>query len=274
MVFIKGPDGNNMSSTSRTIDPEGIRIAPNGNLYISSEGNWNAAAASRFQPFVREFKIDGTYVRDFEMPTAFNYVDNATTGARNNKLFEALAVTPNGTVFTANEDALIEDGPITTLTAGSVVRVVKLNPATGKPLAQYAYNVGPIPVDKGPTGAFAPDNGLPELLAISETEFIAIERAFADGVGNTIKLFLTKIESDTTDVSGLKSLTGAVYKPMTRELLLDMPINYNGVKLDNIEGISWGPRLPNGNRTLILVSDNNFSDTQTTQFLAFEVLKK
>jgi hypothetical protein len=201
-------------------------------------------------------------------------VDNATTGGRNNKLFEALAVTPNGTVFTANEDALIEDGQITTLTAGSVVRVVKLDPATGKPTAQYAYNVGKIPVDKAPTGAFAPDNGLPELLAVSDTEFIAIERAFADGVGNTIKLFLTKIEADTTDVSGLKSLVGAVFKPMTRELLLDMPINYNGVKLDNIEGMTWGPRLPNGNRTLILVSDNNFSDTQITQFLAFEVFKK
>jgi hypothetical protein len=274
MVFIKGPDGNNMSSTSRTVDPEGLRVAPNGNLYISSEGNWNATAELRFQPFVREFKIDGTYVRDFEMPAAFNYVDNATTGARNNKLFEALAVTPNGTVFTANEDALIEDGQITTLTAGSVVRVVKLDPATGKPTAQYAYNVGNIPVDKAPTGAFAPDNGLPELLAISNTEFIAIERAFADGVGNTIKLFLTKIEADTTDVSALKSLVGAVFKPMTRELLLDMPINYNGVKLDNIEGMTWGPRLPNGNRTLILVSDNNFSDTQITQFLAFEVFKK
>jgi hypothetical protein len=274
MVFIKGPDGNNMSSTSRTVDPEGLRVAPNGNLYISSEGNWNATAALRFQPFVREFKIDGTYVRDFEMPAAFNYVDNATTGARNNKLFEALAVTPNGTVFTANEDALIEDGQITTLTAGSVVRVVKLDPVTGKPTAQYAYNIGKIPVDKAPTGAFAPDNGLPELLAISNTEFIAIERAFADGVGNTIKLFLTKIEADTTDVSSLKSLVGAVFKPMTRELLLDMPINYNGVKLDNIEGMTWGPRLPNGNRTLILVSDNNFSDTQITQFLAFEVFKK
>lgn len=274
MVYLKNPDGNNMSSTTRTVDPEGIRVAPNGNLYISSEGNWNAAAASRFQPFVREFKIDGAYVRDFEMSSAFNYVDNATTGARNNKLFEALAVTPNGTVFTANEDALIEDGPITSLTAGSVVRVVKLDAATGKQLAQYAYNIGAIPVDKAPTGAFAPDNGLPELLAISDKEFIAIERAFADGVGNTIKLFLTKIESDTTDVSALKSLTGAVYKPMTREPLLDMPINYNGVKLDNIEGASWGPRLPNGNRTLILVSDNNFSDTQITQFLAFEVLKK
>jgi hypothetical protein len=46
-------------------------------------------------------------------------VDNTTTGARSNKLFEALAVAPDGTVFVANEDALIQDGPLTTVQAGS-----------------------------------------------------------------------------------------------------------------------------------------------------------
>lgn len=274
MVYIKGPDGNLLSSTTRTVDPEGIRLAPNGNLYISSEGNWSATPGAMFQPFVREIKTDGSFVRAFDTPTAFNYVDNTTAGGRSNKLFEALAVTPNGTVVTANEDALIEDGSLTTLTAGSVIRVVKLDPVTGKPIAQYAYQLPRIPVDRAPTGRFPPDNGLPELLAVSDNEFIAVERAFGDGVGNTIRLVLTRIETDTTDVSNIKSLTGATYKPMTRELLLDMPITYNGVKLDNIEGITWGPRLPNGNRTVILVADNNFADEQATQFLAFEIRPK
>src|SRR2546427_2251307 len=53
-----------------------------------------------------------------------------SSGGRNNKLFEALAVTPDSSVFTANEDALVEDGPLTTLAAGSVIRVLKLDPAT------------------------------------------------------------------------------------------------------------------------------------------------
>ena len=273
MVFMKGPDGNNLSSSTRTVDPEGIRVAPNGNLYISSEGNYTSPT-NLFQPFVRELKADGTFVRSFETPAAFNYVDNATTGGRSNKLFEALAVTPNGAVFTANEDALIEDGPLTSLAAGSVVRVVKLDPATGKATAQYAYQLPKIPVDKAPTGAFTPDNGLPELLAISNTEFIAIERAFADGVGNTIRLVRATIEADTTDVQGFKSLVGASYKPMKRELLLELPIVYQGVKIDNIEGISWGPRLANGHRSLVLVADNNFADNQVTQFMAFEVMPK
>jgi hypothetical protein len=273
MVYIRDINNAISPGNARTLDPEGIRVAPNGNLYISSEGNYNASAALRYQPFVREFTKDGFVVRGFDVPEQFNYVDNATSGARSNKSFEALAITPNGFVYTANEDALIEDGPITSLTAGSVVRVMKLDPATGKQVAQYAYNLPPIPVDKAPTGAFAPDNGLPELLAVSDTEFIAIERAFADGVGNTIRLILTSIESDTTDVKDIKNLNKAAnVKAMTRKVLLDMPITYQGVKLDNIEGITWGPRLPNGNRTLVLVSDNNFADNQVFQFLAFEVL--
>lgn len=271
MVSLRGPDGNPLSSTARTVDPEGIRVAPNGNLYISSEGNFGTGAAL-FQPFVREVRTDGSYVRDFETPSAFNYVDNKTTGGRSNKLFEALSVTPNGRVFTANEDALIEDGPITSLKNGSVVRVVELDPASGKPVAQYAYPLPPVPVDKAPSGTFTPDNGLPELLALSNNEFVAMERAFADGVGNTIRLVLATIEADTTNVQSLKSLQGASYKPMKKQLLLEMPITYQGVKIDNIEGATWGPRLPNGNRTLVLVADNNFADNQVTQFLAFEVL--
>lgn len=274
MVYLRGPDGLPMSSTSRTVDPEGLRVAPNGKLYISSEGNWSTNPAQMFQPFVREFNTDGSHVRQFETPAAFNYVDNSTRGGRSNKLFEALAVTPSGQIFTANEDALIEDGPITSLNAGSVIRVVQLDPVTGKTVAQYAYALPKIPVAAAANARFAPDNGLPELLAVSEREFIAVERAFADGVGNTIRLVRTRIEADSTDVSRLTSLVGARYTPMTREVLLEMPITYQGVKLDNIEGLSWGPVLANGHRSLVLVADNNFDDSQSTQFLAFEVLPK
>ncbi len=274
MVYLQGSDGKPLPSTSRTVDPEGIRVTPNGNLYVSSEGNFSTNPASLFQPFVREIRADGSFVRDFEMPAAFNYVDNSSSGGRSNKLFEALAVTPDGQVFTANEDALIEDGPITTLQAGSVLRVVRLDVATGKATAQYAYQLPRIPLDKAATGSFPPDNGLPELLAVSNNEFIAVERAFADGVGNTIRLTRATIEPDTTDVRSFRSLVGASYKPMKRELLQEMPVVYQGVKLDNIEGISWGPRLPNGHRTLVLMADNNFADNQATQFLAFEILPR
>ena len=37
-------------------------------------------------------------------------------------------------------------------------------------------------------------------------------------------------------------------------------------------GMAWGPRLPNGNATLVMVSDDNFNASQVTLFLAFEVV--
>ncbi|MCW8177544.1 esterase-like activity of phytase family protein [Verminephrobacter aporrectodeae subsp. tuberculatae] len=266
-------DGTAFPSSARTVDPEAIRVARNGQLYWASEGNWNAAVASRFQPFVREMTTQGGFVRDFSIPSSYHYVDNATQGARSNKVFESLAVAPNGTVYVANEDALIQDGPPASLQAGSVLRVTALDPVTGKAMAQYAYELPKIPVDGTPGAAFSPDNGLSDMLAVDMTgrQFIAVERAFAFGVGNTIRLVCTEITDATTDVSGLASLAGATYTPMTRRLLLEMPAQYQGLKLDNIEAISWGKILPNGNRTLILASDNNFSDTQTTQFIVFEV---
>ena len=270
-TYMQRPDGTTFPSNARTVDPEGIRVAPNGNLYWSSEGNWNANAASRYQPFVREMTTSGVFVREFATPAMYNYVDNASTGGRNNKLFEALTVTPNGTIYTANEDALVQDGPITSISNGSVVRLTALDPVSGAAGAQYAYELPPIPVDAVPGAPFGPDNGLPELLAISDTQFIAIERAFAFGVGNTIRLTLAEITADTTDVSSFASLTGADYTPMRRTLLLEMPITFDGITLDNIEAISWGKTLANGNRTLVLAADNNFSATQSTQFIAIEV---
>ncbi|WP_341930641.1 esterase-like activity of phytase family protein [Methyloversatilis discipulorum] len=270
-TYMQRPDGTTFPSNARTVDPEGIRVAPNGNLYWSSEGNWNANAASRYQPFVREMTTSGVFVREFATPAMYNYVDNASTGGRNNKLFEALTVTPNGTIYTANEDALVQDGPLTSVSNGSVVRLTALDPVSGAAGAQYAYELPPIPVDAVPGAPFGPDNGLPELLAISDTQFIAIERAFAFGVGNTIRLTLAEITADTTDVSSFASLTGADYTPMRRTLLLEMPITYEGITLDNIEAISWGKTLANGNRTLVLVADNNFSATQSTQFIALEI---
>jgi hypothetical protein len=44
-----------------------------------------------------------------------------------------------------------------------------------------------------------------------------------------------------------------------------------GIPLDNVEGMTFGPRLPDGRRSLILVSDNNFSPMAFTQFLLFGV---
>lgn len=44
-----------------------------------------------------------------------------------------------------------------------------------------------------------------------------------------------------------------------------------GIPIDNLEGMTFGPTLPDGRRTLIIVSDNNFNETQFTQFIVLAV---
>lgn len=266
---MKTPNGTNFPKDSKTVDPEAIRVAPNGNLYWASEGNWDQDAAKRYQPFVREMKTDGTHVRELNIPPSYNYYDNLKSGVRNNNSFEALAVTPDGSVYVATEGGLYQDGGPASLDKGSKIRVTKLNPTTNAPEAQYVYELPKIPT-ASPTGGFA-DNGLTELLAISNNEFLALERSYADGVGNTIRIVKATITGDSTNVRNINALEGASYKPMKREVLLEMAGQYRGVKMDNMEAMSWGKALPNGNRSLIVVSDNNFSDKQRTLFMVFEV---
>ncbi|WP_200843613.1 esterase-like activity of phytase family protein [Pantoea sp. 18069] len=269
------PDGTTFSSSARTVDPESIRRAPNGNLYWTSEGNWSSEPSQLYQPFLREMTTEGRFVREFSVPAMYLYRDDTTTGARNNKVFEALAVAEDGTVYVANEDALVQDGPITSMHAGSVVRVTAMDPASGNAKAQYVYRLPPIPVDAAPGAgaAFGPDNGLSELLSIGRNRFIAVERAFAPGVGNTIRLVETEITATTTNVLAVPSLTSASYSAMGRKVLLEMPITHQGIKLDNIESITWGKTLANGRRTLVLAADNNFTARiQTNQFIVLEVV--
>ena len=276
MVKLLGADGQPLPA--RTADPEAIRLTATGQLLIASEGHWSADAARRYPPFVHEFRTDGRWVRSFELPKAFDYADNRTTGARNNKVFESLAITPGGAVFAAVEEALIDDGPVSTFDAGSWLRVIRFDPVNGKPAAQYAYALPPVPLRRsavdGPAAVRRADNGLTDLLAVTEASFIAVERAYVPGEGVTVRLVLTRIEAGTTEVGQIKSLASASFQPMSRQLLLELPIPLNGLLIDNIEAIAWGPVLANGNRSLILVSDNNFSRLQTTQFLALEVVSE
>jgi hypothetical protein len=44
-----------------------------------------------------------------------------------------------------------------------------------------------------------------------------------------------------------------------------------GIPIDNIEGMTFGPSLPDGRQTLVIVSDNNFNPGQFTQFVVLAV---
>jgi hypothetical protein len=198
-------------------------------------------------------------------------------GPRHNLGLEGLSFTPShDALWLGMESALTEDGPTATPTAGTVARFSKFD-RDGKLLGQYAYPVDPI--QAVPTGKNA-DNGVTEILALDQNRLLVLERSGVEGADGIWTLYVRVYEAEVgnaTDVAGIAALAGADYRPMTKRLLLDLSKlpelgSAELPKIDNIEGVSFGPPLPNGHRSLVLVSDNNFNPDQITQFLAFEVV--
>ena len=156
---------------------------------------------------------------------------------------------------------------MTSTTESSPARLIAFDYATGQPKGEYVIEVSPIPAAT-PVANGAADNGISEILAIDDHRLLMIERAFVQGVGVFIKLFVVDL-SDATDVSTIDALPGHQYRPAAKRLLLDLATL--GIRLDNLEGMTWGPRLPNGHRSLVMISDDNFNAGQIQQFLLFDV---
>jgi len=272
---LKRLDGSTFSSVrtnpAQAADPEAIRVhAPSGRLVWSSEGERIVKPGEPpvlVHPHVWEMRRDGVLLRPFVIPAKF-HASAGEHGIRRNLAFEGLAFSPDfATLYVMTENALLQDGPAATLTEASPSRLLALDYASGQPRAEYVVEVSPIP--KAPARPGGPaDNGVPEILALDADRLLLLERAYAAGVGNMIRLFVVDLRG-ATDVSGFDSLKGRQYVPAQKRLLLDFATL--GTRLDNIEGMSWGPPLPNGSRSLVFVSDDNFNPQQVMQFLAFEV---
>ncbi|GHC14619.1 hypothetical protein GCM10010082_00960 [Kushneria pakistanensis] len=245
------------------IDPEAIALTDNGTLYIASEGDSN----QRIDPFVNLFARDGEQIDAIELPEILSPDGDGTWGVRNNLALESVTLTPDGErLFTATENALAQDGPAAALDTGSASRILSFDPDTGKALGQYLYPVEPTPQAPVAEDGFS-TNGLVEMLALDEHHLLTLERGFAEGAGNDIRLYEIDL-SQATDISHLDSLEDAagMIRPVQKTLLTSL--NDYGFEPDNVEGMTFGPVLADGRQSLILTSDDNFSDSQSTQFIA------
>ena len=161
-------------------------------------------------------------------------------------------------LFTGNEAALAQDGPAATPTNGSVARLLRFRLGSGQVDRTFVYPVDAVAAEPVPPTAFSV-NGLVELLPLNNQFLLAMERSFSVGVGNAVTLHLVGLPG-ADDVSGLDSLVGADVEPVTKTEVLDL--NTLGLTLDNLEGMTFGPRLADGRRSLLIVSDNNFTPGQ------------
>ncbi|MBE3075224.1 MAG: esterase-like activity of phytase family protein, partial [Actinobacteria bacterium] len=267
-------------------DSEGIAITRSGHMFISSEGL--PQREPRLPPSVIEYTRRVDYVGPLTIPPKFLQppAGPLTHGVRENQGFESLTLTPDEQrLFTASESALAQDGEGASFTRGTTARLLEFVSEGGRfvPRREFPYPLDPVP----PVG-FTPRfmiNGLVELLALGDTEFLSMDRGYAEEAGDNgrratfIRIFRTSLDG-ATDISAMDSIRGrSNLKPVRKHLVLDLnavkelPPELRVAALDNFEGMCFGPTLADGSRTLLIVSDDNFSPRQRTWFLLFRIVR-
>jgi hypothetical protein len=259
------------------LDPEGIRVAPDGTFYISDE----------YGPYIFQFNRQGHLLRRIELPSKFAIANPSsdpneellgnTAGRQANRGMEGLAISPDGsTLFGIMQNALLQDHglnpPPSTDRLGLNNRILKVDLATGA-THEYVYVLDAI--NRG--------QGVCELLAINDHEFLVVERDNRSNLQSPpqapTRKTIYKIDlGGATDVSAIASLpAGALpagVTPVSKSLfinLLDAGLNLLATIPEKIEGLSWGPDLPDGRHVLYVISDNDLNSNLATQIYAFAI---
>ena len=254
-------------------DTEAIALTPQSSVFISSEGDRN----KNIPPFINEFDLKtGKVKQALPIPQRYLPDTEGKRGVQNNLAFEGITLSPTGTLpasgealrlFAATESALIQDKEVAKVGNNGKIPGAKnrwlhyLLSDRAEIISEHLYQL-----DSPPLGAI--EHGLPEIQSIDTSgHFLTLERSFGL-FGFRVKLFQTTM-AGATDTSKIASFKGnTTIQPIQKQLAFDL--QQLNIYIDNLEGMALGSRLPDGSQTLLLVSDNNFSSRQITQFLLFK----
>lgn len=265
---------NSQTAPAKTPDPEAIRYNPSKKIFVwTDEGERIVTDKDTIlaDPSINWIDTTGKLVHQVRLPQNL-IVHSSEMGPRKNGVLEGICLTPNNKhYFTSLEEPLYEDGPRAQLEKNKpFVRFYKFNSRNNKNIAQYAYELDPIAYPSLPQNAFKV-NGIPEILYLCKNKLLIIERSFSTGrLPCTIKVFIADLRnaSNIKNTASLKE--DQLFIPAKKKLLLNM--DQLNIYTDNIEGVTFGPKLPNGHASLLFVSDNNFAPFQQSQVFLFEII--
>jgi hypothetical protein len=265
---------NNLQDRFKTPDPEAIRYNPTKKYLVwSSEGERIVKANDTVltDPSVIMIRPTGKYVDSFALPEIMR-MHATEKGPRRNGVFEGMSFADNyKTLYVNVEEPLYEDGPRADVVDNNTfIRIIKFDAEEKKSTGQYAYKLSPVAYAATPENEFK-INGVPDILSLGNNKLLVIERSFSTGrLPCTIRIFTADL-NDATDISAMTLKDNHSFIPAKKTLLLNM--DDLGIYTDNIEGVTFGPLLPNGHKTLIFIADNNFAVVEKAQVLLFEVME-
>lgn len=282
----------NVATLGDSFDPEGIVRMANGHFLVADE----------YGPSVYEFDAEGKQVRAFTTPAnlipktvggTIDYVNGRptiVTGRQDNRGFEGITLSNDGkTAYAIMQDPLVDEGRGGQGRRSQNLRIVAFDVATGTATAQFAYQLESISTInlRTPGNEFTENQqgrsiGVSSITALPDGSFLVIERDNR-GLGvddpngaatvSTKRIYRITLDG-ATDVSaisfsGSSTLPGGVV-PVGKTLWLDVQSALlaagAGDALEKLEGLAFGRDLIGGGLSVFLVTDNDFSVTQTGIF--------
>ena len=236
------PSPTNRISLAKAYDLEDVAFdAVNGTVWVADETRGT----------VKKYRVaDGTVVRTLSLPEDLKKT-------RSNLGIESLTLSPDGkTLWTCTEEALACDGARSSPTNGTTVRLLKYTRPTAKEgftLADtYSYTTDAWSqrFDYGGKGR----RGVSGLCALPDGSLLVLERELSFGGANPLKAAATaRLSFDVYHVE-FPRVGGGLAATSVRKVKLASgggPVFAFG----NYEGICLGPRLPDGKRSILLISD-------------------
>ncbi|MGI4021658.1 MAG: esterase-like activity of phytase family protein [Janthinobacterium lividum] len=260
--------------TKQTVDPEAMRYNPTTKQIVwSSEGERIVKQGDTvlIDPSVNMVSTTGKYENKLLLPDILK-MHATESGPRQNGVLEGLAFADNyKTLYVSLEEPLYQDGPRADLKdVNPLIRIFKFDWKTKQNTAQYAYKLEPIAYPANPENKFKV-NGVPDILSINKNQLLITERSFSTGrEGCVIRVFLADLSGADNIINNSSLSKNPPQYLISKKLLLNM--DNLKIYIDNVEGATFGPTLPNGHQTIVFVADNNFSKTEKTQFFLFEVM--
>ncbi|MBE9059483.1 esterase-like activity of phytase family protein [cf. Phormidesmis sp. LEGE 11477] len=262
-----------------TLDPEGMALTPTGTLLISTEGS----PSRQVLPTVGEYDIaTGQLKTAIPVPARYlpDSAESQSLGVQENLSFEALAIN-----VSSGTGGVYEPYRLFVATEGPLLQDLDFEPDVPYKNRLIHYTISPYQttlisehlyeMDAVPTGAIL--HGLPEIAVLDQSgHFLGLERSYGLR-GFVLKLFQLA-SGGATDISAIDSLKGDIsgISPIRKQLVLDFADL--DLPLQNYEAMTFGPTLRNrGNRqanpsrSLLVMSDDNFSDDQETSLLIFSL---
>ena len=223
--------------------------------------NGTVWAADETRGTVKEYRIaDGSVVCTLPLPDELRR-------PRSNLGIESLTLSEDGkTLWTCTEEALPRDGPRSSPTNGTTVLLLKYTRSTTKALFMlegvypYTTDAWTQPYDYHGKGR----RGVSGLCALPDGSLLVLERELSFGGSNaliaatTARLSFAIYHVNPSLVgparrAGRNGTTALVASAGKLQLASDGgPVFLFG----NYEGICLGPRLPDGNRSVLLISDS------------------